>query len=408
MKKFILIAIAVVILGGVGFQLSRKLGKKEGFVRQGAGAPVAVEAVPVERVTLKDIGEFSGSLLPRSQFVVSPKIGGKLEKLYVDVGDFCKRGQLIAELENEETLQQVEQAKAELDVAKASLQDSQNTLLLMEREYERVKSLQEKQIASVAELDQIEAELNAAEARNRVSLAQIRQKEAALKAAQVRLSYTKIHATWNKGGETRVIGERYVDEGVLLRANDSIVSVLDIETLLAVIKVIERDYPRIRTGQHAVVITNLFPDREFEASVSTVAPILKEAARQAEVSVEVPNSDMLLKPGMFVRVKIEFSRKEDVLSVPLEAIVRRDGEQGVFLVEDDGQRVSFVSVRTGLVYEGRAEVVDPPLDGMVVTLGHHLLEDGSPVMLGGTGEGADTLQIAGPKGDANASGGTPR
>jgi len=157
-----------------------------------------------------------------------------------------------------------------------------------------------------------------------------------------------------------------------------------------------------------VVITDLFPDREFEASVSTVAPILKEAVRQAEVNVEVPNSDMLLKPGMFVRVKIEFSRKEDVLSVPLEAIVSRDGEQGVFLVEDDGQRVSFVSVRTGLVYEGRAEVVDPPLDGMVVTLGHHLLEDGSSVMLEGTGEGVDTLQTAGPKGDANASGGTPR
>ena len=63
MRKYILIAIAVVLIGAVGFQLYRKLGKKEGFVRQGTGAPVAVEAAPVEQVMLKDIGEFSGSLL---------------------------------------------------------------------------------------------------------------------------------------------------------------------------------------------------------------------------------------------------------------------------------------------------------------------------------------------------------
>jgi len=408
MKKFVFVALAVVLLGALGFQLYRKTGKKEDYARQGAQVPVAVVAAPVARVMLQDIGEFSGSLIPNAQFDVSPKLGGKLEKLYVDVGDMVRKGELIAELEDEEVVQQVEQAKAELEVAQASLEDSQNALLLAEREHERVKTLFEKQIASAAELDRVEAEFRASEARHRVSLAQIKQKEAALKAAKVRLSYTNIRATWNRGEEIRVIGERFVDEGALLRANEPIVSVLDIDTLVAVIQVIERDYPRVHEGQRAVVTTDLFPRNEFEAKVTRVSPILKEAARQAEVRVEVPNHDRLLKPGMFVRVKIEFSRKEGAPSVPLSSLVQRNGEQGLFLIEDDGQRARFVPVRVGLVHEGRAEILDPPLSGMVVILGHHLLEDGSPVILSEEGGGTQSMQPASTLGDVKASGGTSR
>jgi RND family efflux transporter MFP subunit len=408
MKKYIFIALAVVLLGALGFQLYRKIGKKEGYAKQGAQVPVAVVAAPVERVMLQDLGEFSGSLIPNAQFDVSPKLGGKLEKLYVDVGDTVKKGELIAELEDEEVAQQVEQAKAELEVAQASLEDSQNALLLAEREHERVKALFEKQIASAAELDRVEAEFKTAESQHRVSLAQIKQKEAALKAAEVRLSYTNIRATWNRGEEIRVIGERFVDEGALLRANEPIVSVLDIDTLVAVIQVIERDYPRVHEGQRAVVTTDLFPEREFEANVTRVSPILKEAARQAEVRVEVPNHDRLLKPGMFVRVKIEFSKKEGAPSVPLSSLVQRNGEQGLFLIEDDGRRARFVPVRVGLVHEGRAEILDPSLSGMVVILGQHLLEDGSPVILSEEGRGTQPMQPASTLGGEKASGGTSR
>ncbi len=408
MKKYIIVALAVVLLGALGFQLYRKIGKKEGYTRQGTQVPVAVVAAPIEWVMLQDIGEFSGTLIPNAQFDVSPKIGGKLEKLYVDVGDTVRKGELIAELEDEEVVQQVEQAKAELEVAQASLEDSQNALLLAKREHERVKSLFEKQIASAAELDRVEAELRTAEARHRVSLAQIRQKEAALKAVEVRFSYTNIRATWNRGEGIRVIGERFVDEGTLLRANEPIVSVLDIDTLVAAIQVIERDYPRVHEGQRAFVTTDLFPEREFEAKVARVAPILKEAARQAEVKVEIPNPGRLLKPGMFVRVKIEFSRKEGAPSVPLSALVRRNGEQGVFLIEENGQRARFVPVRVGLIHEGRAEILDPPLSGMVIILGHHLLEDGSPVILSEEGGGTQSMQPASTPGDVKASGGTSR
>jgi multidrug efflux pump subunit AcrA (membrane-fusion protein) len=144
----------------------------------------------------------------------------------------------------------------------------------------------------------------------------------------------------------------------------------------------------VREGLRAIVTCDLFPGREFEAKVARVAPILKEEARQADVEVVVPNPARVLKPGMFVRVSIEYSRKEGVQSVPIEALVRRNGEQGVFLVDGNGQgdaqRARFMPVRTGIRSEGKVEIPDPPLAGLVITLGNHLVEDGAPVRIGGS------------------------
>lgn len=89
---------------------------------------------------------------------------------------------------------------------------------------------------------------------------------------------------------------------------------------------------------------------------------------------------------MFIRARVEFARIEQATLVPITALVRRDGKQGVFLVESDGAqepvlRARFVPVTTGIVSGEVAEVKEPALSGAVVTLGNHLLEDGAKVML---------------------------
>jgi RND family efflux transporter MFP subunit len=383
MKKIIIIVLAAAVLGAVGYQLYNKVLKRRAPAGQRQGAPVVVVTEQVQRLPLEDIGEFSGSLSPGAQFVVSPKIGGRLTRLSVDVGDEVRKGDVIAELDDDEASQQVEQARAELEVTRANLDDAESGLLLAQREYTRAKSLWEKQILSASEFDQAEAELRAKEAQHKVSLAQVRQKEAALRTAEVRLSYTEIHATWNSGNDRRVVGERFVDEGVLLKANDPIVSILDIDTLTAVIQVIERDYPRVRPGQPTMVLSDLFPGTVFEGHVVNVSPLLKEEARQAEVKVELSNPGRKLKPGMFVRVMIEFARKDDVSAVPVGALTQKNGVQGVFLLDGDGQHVRFVPVSVGIIQDGHAEILDPPISGSVITLGKHLLDDGSTVKVSG-------------------------
>ena len=382
MKKAILILVAIAVAGFLGWRVYKKASAspKGAFRRRGAMA-VAVEISPVQKTTIRDVGLFTGTLLPKSQFIVSPKIPGRLEKLFVNIGNPVKRGNLIALLDSEEFFQQAEQARAELDVAAANVEESFSALGVAQRELERVQTLREKKIASEAELDSAQAQCDAQDAKYRVTLAQVTQKEAALNAAQVRFSYTQIRALWEDGDEARIVGERFVDEGEMLRANDPIVSVLEIHLLTAVIHVIERDYSQVRTGQEAVITTDAFPEKSFPGTIVRVAPILRETSRQARVEIEVANAQRLLKPGMFIRAQIEFAKHDGATVVPVAALARRGGQQGVFLADTQKRKALFVPVTLGITHNGLAEVLKPPLSGEVVTLGQHLLEDGSAIIL---------------------------
>ena len=382
MKKALGILIVAVLIGLLAWQVHQRASiSLKGSKRQRRAVAVAVEVAPVQKATIRGVGLFTGSLLPKAYFVVAPKIAGRLEKLLVNIGDRVKRGQSIAVLDDEEYAQQVEQARAELEVAKANVIERRSGLDVAKREFERAQALRQKKIASESELDAAQAQYEAQDAKYRVALAQVAQKEAALKAAQVRLSYTQIRAWWEDGDEPRIVGERFVDEGAMLKANDPIVSILDIHSVTGVIHVIERDYSEVRVGQEAIVTTDAFPGRTFSGKIVRVAPLLKETSRQARVEIEIANRERLLKPGMFIRAQIQFAKHEDVTVVPLTALTKRNNQQGVFLVDTQNRKARFIPVTLGIVNAGLAEVVKPPLSGSVVTLGHHLLEDGSAIML---------------------------
>ncbi|NIO03537.1 MAG: efflux RND transporter periplasmic adaptor subunit [Proteobacteria bacterium] len=382
MKKTLAMLVVLVIAGFFGWQVYRRASMPKGeFVRRPPSLGVAVKVSPVEKATVFDRALFTGSLLPNTYYVVAPKIAGRLEKLAVDIGDSVKRGQLIAVLDDDEYEQQIDQARAELEVARANVVERRSNLGIARRGYDRAKALRQKKIISESELDNARAQFEAEEAKYRVAQAQVTQKEAALRAATVRLSYTKIRAAWENGTERRIIGERFVDEGSMLKANDPIVSVLDIHSLTGVIHVIEQDYSKVRTGQDAIVTTDAFPSKTFTGKILRVAPLLKETSRQARVEIEIPNPDGILKPGMFVRVQIEFAEHKNVTVVPLSALVKRNGQRGVFLADTQNMKAHFVPVTVGIIDHTLAEVVKPSLSGLVVTLGHHLLEDGSAIIM---------------------------
>lgn len=348
----------------------------------GSRPAVAVQTAAVEQGMLRDIRTFSGTLIPRAQFDVAPKISGRIAQLFVDVGDSIRRGQIVAQLEDEEFVQQVEQARAEMAVARANLEEARSELDIAEKEFVRIESLRGQMVASQAELDLSRARYLAHQARLRVAEAQLEQRRAALRAAEIRLSYARIEASWPDNGaqHTRIVGERFVDEGATLSANAPMLSILDITTLRAVFHVTERDYARIRVGLAALVAVDALPGRLFEGYVARIAPIFQEASRQARIELELPNTEGLMKPGMFVRARLELARAEDAVLVPSSALVRREGQQGVFLIDGDAARL--VPVQIGIMEEGMAQILTPEdLSGEVVTLGQHLLEDGSLVRI---------------------------
>jgi len=384
MKRAFVLLVILALIGLVGWQVYLRLGElRTPTVRENKAPPVPVEAERVRKNTVRDIGFFTGTIYPFSQFAVAPKIAGRLEKLLVKIGDPVKKNQLIAVLEDDEYLQQVDQARAELEVAKANIEEQRSALDTARRNVERARELRKGKITSEAELETSEAEFTEQGAKYKVAVAQVAQKEAAFKAAQVRLSYTRIRATWEEGDRNRVVGERFVDEGAMLASNTPIVSILDISSLTGVIFVIERDYSKVRVGQEAHISTDAFPGRTFSGKVVRIAPLIKETSREARVEIDLPNPERLLKPGMFIRAQIEFSRQDDATVIPARALIRRDGREGVFIIDRQEMKAQFVPLRLGIANTEWVQVVEPSLSGWVVTLGQHMLENGSAVTLPG-------------------------
>jgi RND family efflux transporter MFP subunit len=381
MKRIVAVVIVLAVLALIGWRIGQKVaaGKKANQARGQRAVPV--EATPVNRQTVHDVEEFTGTLLPKTQFIVAPKVPGRVEKLLVNIGDPVKNGDLVAQLDSEEYAQAVAQASAELDVSRANEADSASELDAADREYTRAKELREQKVASEAELDQAQTRSRAAQAKQQVAQAQIKQKEAALKAAEARLGYTHITVAWEDGDAPRAVAERFVDEGAMLKANDPIVSIVDLSSVIAVIYVIERDFPQISAGKVKAITTDAYPNREFTGQIVRRAPILKEESREARVEIEIPNADGLLAPGMFVRVRIQFAEHENATVVPVTALVRRNSQQGVFVVATKTMKAHFVPVTVGITEGDVIEVLEPKLEGLVVMLGQHLLEDGASVAL---------------------------
>jgi RND family efflux transporter MFP subunit len=374
--------LAWLILAGIGGPAS------EGPGSRGPSDPVPVEVVPVARGPIELRRTFSGTLEAPAQIVVAPKIGGRVERMNVDMADPIERGQVVAVLDNDEYEQAVTQARAELAVARAMHVEAASSLEIAERELDRMQTLREKGVASESQLDVARADHLTRQAAVEVANANVTRAEAALESARIRLGYTTVSATWSGGDDHRIVAERFVDEGDTVSASSPLLSIVELDPILAVVFVTERDYGRLQIGQPVALTTDAFPGETFEGSVTRIAPVFRETSRQARVELSVANPEHRLKPGMFVRVVAILDRADDATIVPIESLTRRDGVDVVFVVDADGRHARLRAVEVGIEHGDRVQVTGTGIEGHVVTLGQQMLDDGSPISLPGAG-GAD-------------------
>ncbi len=408
MRKFRLIIMLtsfLVAVAAVAAAVAWKLTHMEGTPEQSSQKrPVAVEVAPIVSGPIQDMRRLSGSLVPASEYLVAPRITARLRRLTVDIGDKVEKGQIIALLDDDELREALAEAESELAVSRARLDEANSAVEIARRRFERTENLFREQVASDADVDSARLDLLAREAERNVTGAQLRQREAAVRAAEIRVSYATIRAEWDEDIRRMVVGERFVDEGTMLSSSDAIVSLLDIDRLRAVVFVTERDYTRLRIGQTARVVPDAHAEWQFEGTITRLAPQFRESSRQARVELEIPNTAHALKPGMFVRLDVKLDEREEARLVPFTALSRREGVQGLFLIDRETGTARFQPVTVGIVEAGTAEIVQPPnLAGDVVTLGQNLLSDGSAItipeprasLLARDGEHGDTIKTGG-------------
>jgi RND family efflux transporter MFP subunit len=378
-------SLTVLLLGaaaGLGWVIFDRLQEQAGSgKRDKTLRAVPVEVAQIQRGPIALQRTFSGELEARAEFVVAPKISGRVERVLVNIADTVKRGQVVAELDNDEYIQAVAQAQADLEVAKANLSKAKSDLEIANREFKRTESLLKRGIASDSEFDAARQDQLAKQAQVKVAAAQVAKAESSLETANIRLRYTEVTAGWSGGGEDRVVAERYVDEGQTVAANAPLLLIVELNPIIGVVFVSERDYAYLKPGQFVSLITDAYPGEPYPGRIDRIAPVFRQSTRQARIEMTIDNLQQRLKPGMFIRATVVLKRVPEATIVPEQALTIREDRSGVFTVSEDGQSVVWREVKVGIQEGDRVQVEGEGLSGRVVTLGQQLIKDGSPITI---------------------------
>ncbi|MCW8198465.1 efflux RND transporter periplasmic adaptor subunit [Verminephrobacter aporrectodeae subsp. tuberculatae] len=320
----------------------------------GAGRPVPVEAVAVRQMALRDEAQAVGSLHSRQSVVLRPEVGGRITQLNFRDGQRVRRGQLLVQFDDQLPRAQVRQSQAELALAQANHQRSQE---LFAQRFISQRAMEE----SAANLEVAQAKLALAQATAR------------------RL---QIVAPFDG-----VAGIRSVSVGDYLKDGADIVNVEDLDAVYVDFRLPERLQGKVRTGQSAQVVFDALPGVRYAAVVQAINPQIDADGRAIALRGCIDNRRLQLRPGMFARVTAVFSERSDAQVVPEEAIVPEGASPYVLKVVDGqepGSRVARrVPVRLGLRASGWVQVLDGLNAGdRVVTAGQQRIrKDGTPVQV---------------------------
>ena len=350
--------------------------------RGGRGnAQMTVELSSVTRANVDQELTVVGNLIGDATVSVVPKANGRLEQISVRLGDRVSRGQDIAKIEDEDIVEQVKQAEAAFEVAKATIRQREADLELARTNAERSRNLFQRQLLPQQTLDDSESKYQSAVAALDLARAQNTQSQARLDELKINLGNTVIQSPVNG-----FVARRAVDPGAYVSPNAPIVDVVDITKVRLVVNVVEKDLRQIGTGDDANVSVDAFPGERFRGRIARVSPVLDPSTRTAPIEIEIPNDQYRLKPGMYARVGIVTDTHPNALVVPTNAVVDVNGTRGVYLAVNNV--ANFHPVKVGIEGNDRTEILDGIADGdRIVTTGAAALRNGDPIVLAGGGAG---------------------
>lgn len=352
-----------------------------GFGGPGGGArlPMTVEVASVSRADLSEQITVVGNLIGALTVDTTPKINGRLQSVTVKMGDRVARGQPLARIEDSEISEQVKQATAALEVAKATVRQREADLRFANTNLDRTRNLADRQLISRQTLDDAESRQQAANAQVDLAQAQLAQSQARVDELKINLANTVIHSP-----VTGFVGKRTLDPGAWVTPNTSFISVVDISTVRLVANVVEKDLRRVSPGTPADVQVDAYPGERFAGRVAHIAPVLDPATRTAEIEVEIANPSGRLKPGMYAKVHFTVEQHDNALVVPANAIVDYNGQRGVFIPGSEGRSARFQALKTGIEQNDFVEIAAGLNAGdRVVTTGAAALRDGDQILLPG-------------------------
>ena len=388
---------------GAGGQGGRQGGGQQGGFQGGGGrnnrGPLTVELAVATLGSVSEEITVVGNLIGDATVSVVPRVAGRLQAIYVRLGDRVSMGQRIAKIEDFELQEQVKQAEAAQEVSRATIRQREADLQLALTNAERSRNLFARQLLPKQTLDDTEARYQSAIAQLDLARAQSSQTNARLDELHITLANTTIVSPVNG-----FVARRGADPGAFVGQNAPIADVVDISRVRLVANVVEKDLRQIGTGDEGTVEVDAYPGETFTGRIARVAPVLDPSTRTAPIEIEIPNPGFRLKPGMYARVGITTNQKKDTLVVPINAVIDLGGRRGVFLAQEN-DTATFRPIRTGIEEATQIEILDGLTEGdVIVTTGAGSLREGERFVVAGARGGGSGGRQGGRQGGRRGEG----
>ena len=325
MKKWIFIGIGVLILGAI---IVANL--------TGSGAPeVEGRIAEVERADITSRISAPGRVQAISSVDISAEVPGRVIELAVEEGDSVVQGQLLLRLDDAQYKSRMRQAEAAARSASASLNLSVAKLDKLEKDKKRLQALNEQDLASAEALERVDTDY-------RVQLADVearREEVTRLEAARAN-ARNNFDKTVYRAPVFGIVSLLNVEEGEIVitgtmnNPGTVILTVADLSAMEVEAEVDETDVVNVALSQRAEISVDAFPDTTFEGTVVAVGNSGRRRGGSGsdevinfQVKVRFDEGDSRLKPGMTADVEVETRTREDVLTVPIQALVARSRGQ---------------------------------------------------------------------------------
>ena len=256
----------------------------------------------------------TGTLQAVTTVLVGSQVSGTIAKLNADYNSKVNKGQIVAELDQARFAARVEETRANVLAAQASLAKSKVALEDAERTLKRTKELKQRELVSQSELDAAQTAYDSARSQVNVTQAQVGQAQASMNQAQIDLGYTIIRSPVDG-----IVISRNVDVGQTVAASLSAPTLFTIANDLTKMEVHtnvdEADIGNISEGQDVSFTVDAHAQRRFRGKVHQVrnAPQVIQNVVTYDSVVRINNKELLLKPGMTANVQFLVAQKEDAL-----------------------------------------------------------------------------------------------
>ncbi|HEX2965381.1 MAG TPA: efflux RND transporter periplasmic adaptor subunit [Syntrophorhabdaceae bacterium] len=327
-----------------------------------------VTTTQVQPKSVNSYYETTGNIAAKITSAVSSRVMGAVTAINVQEGDIVRTGDVLAVLDNRDSIQRIRAAEAAVSEAEHARDAAAQQRSLADLTYQRYKNLFDEKVISRQEFDQINAQKSVADAEyGRISQS-IRRAQAGLEEARVQSAFFQVRSPISG-----VVAQKRIESGVMAMPGMHLFTIEDVSQYkidAAVDAALQKSVFRNMTVQ--VLPESL--DKPVIGKVTKIVPAIDPASRTFAIEIALDRGHTL-RSGAYAKVLVPTGKKE-AITIPLTAVVQRGQLLGVFAVDKDGI-ISYRLIKTGRVYGEETEVLSGLDSGeIIITSGMGRAVDG--------------------------------